>query len=125
HVEAIRPLLAEGRLVETIRAHCTLDPPEDLVVLVVRARWGARVRETLLVDRYAPATRHTAMSRTTALTTSACAQMLVAGLAREPGVHPLEQVAQDGRAFEFVRDALARRGVRIGAPVLLPAPATS
>src|SRR5439155_20257809 len=33
HVEAIRPLLAEGRLVETIRARCTLDPPEDLVVL--------------------------------------------------------------------------------------------
>ena len=78
HVEAIRPLLAQGRLVETFRARCTVDPPEDLVVLAVRGRWGSHTRETLLVDRYDPRSGRSAMSRTTALTTSACAQAMVA-----------------------------------------------
>jgi len=115
HIDAIRPLLARGTFVATMRAQCSVDPPEDLVVLAVRARWGSITRETLLVDRYDPATRHTAMARTTALTTSVCAQMLAAGLARTPGVNPLERVARDPRAFEFVRDGLARRGVRFHA----------
>ena len=120
HVEAIRPLLAQGRLVETFRARCTVDPPEDLVVLAVRGRWGSHTRETLLVDRYDPRSGRSAMSRTTALTTSACAQAMATGLACEPGVQPLERVAKDARAFAFVRGALAQRGVRIGEPAPMP-----
>jgi saccharopine dehydrogenase-like NADP-dependent oxidoreductase len=113
HVEAIRPLLAAGRLVEELRARCTLDPPRDLVVLRVRVRRGDHRDEVRLVDRYDPATRLTAMARTTALTTSACAQLAAAGGLKLPGVQPLERVGGDPRRFEAITATLARRGVRL------------
>jgi lysine 6-dehydrogenase len=112
HVDAIQPLLRDGRFVEEFRAKCVVDPPEDLVVLLVRVRRGADTREYTLVDRYDPATRRTAMSRTTALTTSAGAQLLASGWPAPPGVQPLERVGRDERAYEFVMAALGRHGIR-------------
>lgn len=111
HVAAAWPLVKSGRFVEEIRARCTADPPEDLVALVVRLRWDDAGEETTLVDRYDPATRLTAMARTTALTTSACAQLAASGIVRDTGVLPLERVGRDERAFEFVRAAVARHGI--------------
>jgi saccharopine dehydrogenase-like NADP-dependent oxidoreductase len=111
HVDAVRPLVEEGRFLETFRAECTVEEPRDMVAMVVRARWRDRAARMSLVDRYDVATRQTAMSRTTALTTSVTAQLLARGGAREPGVHPLEHVARDADAHRFIVDELARRGV--------------
>jgi saccharopine dehydrogenase-like NADP-dependent oxidoreductase len=114
HVAAIRPLLANGTFLEAFRAQCVVDPPADLVVLVVRAAWadGSRV-ESLMTDRYDPATGLTAMARTTAFTTSVAAQLAAAGGVRDTGVLPLERVARDGAAVEFILARLADRGVRV------------
>ena len=119
HAEAVKPLVAAGTFVRTVRERCTVSPPDDLVVLLVRFAWGARRERVALVDRYDPETGLTAMARTTALTTSVCAQMVAAGLKPAPGVQPLERVGRDARAFEFVRGGLAARGVRLAWP---PAP---
>ena len=116
HVDAVQPLLRSGTLVETLRERCSLDPPEDVVALVVRFRWGGRWERVTMVDRYDPATRMTAMARTTALTTSVCAQMVAQGLKPAPGVQPLEHVGRDANAFAFVRERLGRRGVRFDWP---------
>jgi saccharopine dehydrogenase-like NADP-dependent oxidoreductase len=113
HVEAIQPLLQAGTLREELRARCTLDPPRDLVAMVVRAWWGDRGEEITLVDRYDSATGLTAMSRTTALTTAAVARLAATGGLGEPGVRPLELIARDERACRFVLDAVAERGVRV------------
>src|SRR5262245_60225070 len=116
HAEAVRPLVADGSFTRTIRERCTVDPPADLVVLLVRFAWGARRERVTLVDRYDPVTRLTAMGRTTALTTSVGAQLAAAGMKPAPGVQPLENVGRDERAFAFFRERLAARGVRFAWP---------
>jgi len=116
HAEAVKPLVADGSFTRTIRERCTADPPEDLVVLLVRFAWNGRRERVTLVDRYDPATRLTAMSRTTALTTSVGAQLLAAGMKPPAGVQPLENVGRDERAFAFFRERLAARGVRFAWP---------
>ena len=113
HVAAIRPLVAAGRLQEELRARCTFDPPDDVVALVVRLRWRDGFEQTTLVDRYDPASRLTAMGRTTAFTTAVTAATLADGIRPEPGVKPLEIVARDRRAFEAITEGLARRGVEL------------
>jgi len=113
HVAAVRPLLASGRLVEELRARCTADPPLDLVVLRVRVRRGGRTIERRMVERYDPASGLTAMARTTALTTSACAQIAATGGLAEPGVQPLERVGRDARRFDAIVARLALSGVRL------------
>jgi saccharopine dehydrogenase-like NADP-dependent oxidoreductase len=122
HMEAIQPLVAAGTMVATLRERCTLDPPEDLVVLLIRFRRGRNWERVTMVDRYDPATRMTSMSRTTALTTSVCAQLVAAGLTPPAGVQPLEKVGADARSFEFIRERLAARGVRFAVP---PVPETA
>jgi saccharopine dehydrogenase-like NADP-dependent oxidoreductase len=119
HVAAVRPLVAAGRFVAEFDARCRVDPPDDLVVLAVRVRWDGRREQALMVDRYDPATRQTAMSRTTALTTAVVANALASGLPVPAGVVPLERAAEVSGFHDFVRDALAARGVRLGglAPV--------
>ena len=112
HAEAVRPLVAQRRLVEELRARCSLDPPLDLVALVVRSRWADGEELTTLVDRFDPATGLTAMARTTAFTTAVTALMLADGLMPPPGIRPLERLANDPRAFRFLMDGLARHGVR-------------
>ena len=112
HVEAIRPLLRAGTLREELVQRCTLDPPRDLVALVVRAWWEAGSEEVTMVDRYDPATGLTAMARTTALTTSAVARLAATGGLGDAGVRPLERIAGDEGACRFVLDAMAERGVR-------------
>jgi len=112
HAAAIQPLLRAGTLRDTLRERCTLDPPRDLVALVVRIDYDDRRDEITMADRYDPTTGMTAMSRTTALTTSVVAQLAAAGGLGTPGVRPLERVAEDERAYRFVLDAMGARGVR-------------
>lgn len=112
HVAAIQPLLRAGRLREELARRCTLDPPRDLVAMVVRVHWDDHGEVVTLVDRYDAATGRTAMSRTTALTTAAVARLAAQGGLGEPGVRPLELVARDPRACRFVLDTLAGHGVR-------------
>ena len=113
HVEAVKPLVAEGRLIEEFRRRCVAKPPRDLVALSVRVRWKDERREALLVDHYDPETGMTAMSRTTALTTSVVAQLAARGGLAEKGVQPLERVARDAKAYRFVIEAMGRRGIKI------------
>jgi saccharopine dehydrogenase-like NADP-dependent oxidoreductase len=122
HMAAIQPLVADGTMVATLRERCTLDPPEDLVVLLIRFRRGSKWERVTMVDRYDPATRMTAMSRTTALTTSVCAQLVAAGLTPPAGVQPLEKVGADARSFAFIRERMTTRGVRFEFP---PVPETA
>jgi saccharopine dehydrogenase-like NADP-dependent oxidoreductase len=112
HVAAIRPLLEAGTLRETLRERCTLDPPRDLVAMVVRVEHDSQSSDVTMVDRYDPATGLTAMARTTAFTTSVVAQLAAAGGLGGPGVRPLERIAGDERASRFVIEAMAARGVR-------------
>jgi saccharopine dehydrogenase-like NADP-dependent oxidoreductase len=112
HVAAIQPLLQAGALREELRTRCTLDPPRDLVAMVVSAWWGDRGETVTMVDRYDPATGLTAMARTTALTTAAVARLAATASLGEAGVRPLESIARDERACRFVLDAVARHGVR-------------
>jgi len=113
HVEAVKPLVAAGTLLEEFRARCEFSPPEDLVVLLVRVRRGDKMEEAQLVDRYDPATGLTAMARTTALTTSAVAQWVASGPRITRGVRPLERVAAEPGAFDAICGALEKHGVRL------------
>jgi saccharopine dehydrogenase-like NADP-dependent oxidoreductase len=111
HVSAIQPLLRSGRLVAEFREKCVVEEPQDLVAFLVRMEWRGRTREVSMVDRYDPATGLTAMSRTTALTTSVTAQVAAAGDIRDTGVLPLELVGKDESAYGAIREGLSRRGV--------------
>ena len=113
HADQVKPLVAAGRLVDELEARCTEDPPLDLVVLRVRARWNGRGETTTLIDRYHAPSGITAMSRTTALTTSAVAQLLASGYEVEPGVRPLELIGGDSRAYDFIRARIEERGVKL------------
>ena len=113
HVEAVRPLVAISRLVDELRERCTFDPPRDLVVLVVRMRWGKRTRRMTLVERYDSVSGLTAMARSNALTTAAVAMLAAEGGLGEPGIRPLEMLGRDERAYRFVIDSVERHGVQV------------
>jgi saccharopine dehydrogenase-like NADP-dependent oxidoreductase len=112
HVAAIRPLLANGTFLREFREKCVVDPPADLVALVVRARWQDGSRETItMTDRYDPASKLTAMARTTAFTTSVMAQLAAQGGVTGTGVLPPEKIAQNPDATKFVIAEMGKRGV--------------
>jgi saccharopine dehydrogenase-like NADP-dependent oxidoreductase len=113
HVEAVRPLIESGRFLDELRSACIAHPPRDLVAMMTVVRRGVRVQRATLIDRYDEATGLTAMSRTTALTTSAVAQWVAGGGGTKPGVHPLEKVGPDQRAFTAITGGLERHGVRV------------
>jgi len=113
HVDAVRPLVESGRFVAEFRARCSAAEPHDLVAMLVRVRHGARESSMTLVDRRDEATGTTAMSRTTALTTSAVAQLVAAGGVREPGVLPLERIGPDANAYRFITGCLERHGIAL------------
>jgi saccharopine dehydrogenase-like NADP-dependent oxidoreductase len=52
------------------------------------------------------------MSRTTALTCAAVAELLAEGRLRATGVVPLERLGSDPAAYSALRRALARHGIR-------------
>lgn len=111
HAEQVRPLVEAGTFVETFQRECAIQPPRDLVAMMTVVRRGARVQRATLVDRYDDASGLTAMSRTTALTTSAVAQWVAGGGGSTPGVRPLERVGGDVRAYTAITTALERHGV--------------
>ncbi len=113
HAEAVRPLVAAGRLVEELRARCTEPEPSDLAALRIALRWGGRERLVTLVERADPVARMSAMARTTACTCSVVAQLVASGAAIERGIQPLERVGRDLGAAAFIHERLAERGVRL------------
>ena len=114
HVEQVKPLLANGTFLKEFREKCVVDPPADLVALVVRARWkGGRTETITMTDRYDPASKLTAMARTTAFTTSVMAQLAArGGFGGATGVLPPERIARDPQATAFVLDEMGKRGIR-------------
>ena len=113
HAEAVRPLVESGRFLDEFRARCVETPPRDLVAMMTVVKRGPRVQRAVLIDRYDEVTGLTAMSRTTALTTSAVAQWVAGGGGAGPGVRPLEQVGPDQRAYTAITGALEKHGVRL------------
>jgi hypothetical protein len=111
HAEAVQPLVRSGTLIETFRRECSASPARDRVALRVRLTYGTGERVWDMTDRYDEASGRTAMSRTTALTTSVVTQLAAEGGLGAPGVRPLERVAENEKAFHFIRDGLAQRGV--------------
>lgn len=81
----------------------------DVVILRVEAHRNGGVASFTVVDRYDPATRMTAMMRTTAWPASVVVQMLAAGVITKRGGIRQES---DVPAQEFL-DAMAQRGVEI------------
>jgi saccharopine dehydrogenase-like NADP-dependent oxidoreductase len=90
-----------------------VNPPRDLVAMMTVVKRGARMQRAVLIDRYDESTGLTAMSRTTALTTSAVAQWVAGGGGAGPGVLPLEKVGPDQRAYTAITGALEKHGVRL------------
>ena len=113
HAEAVRPLVESGRFLQEFKSKCVAEPPRDLVAMMTVVKRGSQVQRATLVDHYDEASRLTAMSRTTALTTSAVAQWIAGGGGGEPGVKPLERVGHDVRAYAAITGALEKHGVRI------------
>jgi saccharopine dehydrogenase-like NADP-dependent oxidoreductase len=111
HVAAVVPLVESGRFADEIRAKCSAQPPRDLVVLHLEARWSGVTRRATLVDRYDESTGLTAMSRTTALTTAATARLAAEHGLGAPGVKPPEWLAREPGAWAYVRAALAAHGL--------------
>lgn len=113
HVAAIKPLLAAGTFLDTFRRECVVDPPEDLVALVVRTRArNGTERTSVMTDRYDPKSGLTAMARTTAFTTAVTAQLMAEGGIPDKGVLPLERVAREPAATKFILDEMGKRGVK-------------
>jgi saccharopine dehydrogenase-like NADP-dependent oxidoreductase len=113
HAVAVRPLVESGRFLEEFHDKCVSNPPRDLVAMMTVVKRGPQVQRATLIDRYDEDSRLTAMSRTTALTTSAVAQWIAGGGGGEPGVRPLELVGHDVRAYAAITGALEKHGVRI------------
>jgi len=111
HAEAVMKLVESGDLLDELRRHCVANPPRDLVVLSVKVRRGDTRREVTMVDRYDPKTGLTAMSRTTAYTTSVVTQLAARGGLKEKGVQPLERSGRDERAYGFIVAEMESRGV--------------
>ncbi len=113
HVAAVKPLVESGGFAAEFRARCTSPEPRDLVAMLVRVRHGEREQRMTLVDRRDDATGLTAMSRTTALTTSTIAQLVASGGVRGTGVLPLERIGPDAPAYDFITGRLGRHGIRL------------
>lgn len=116
HVDAVRPLVAAGMLVDELRARCATTPARDVVALVVRSRFGKRVEQTTMVDRYDDASGMTAMARTTALTTATVGRLAAEEGLGSAGVKPLEILGRDDRVHQFVIEAMEGHGVRFSKP---------
>jgi len=113
HAAAVRPLVESGAFLKEFHDKCVWEPPRDLVAMMTVVKRGPQVQRATLIDRYDEASRLTAMSRTTALTTSAVAQWIAGGGGGEPGVKPLELVGHDVRAYAAITGALEKHGVRV------------
>jgi saccharopine dehydrogenase-like NADP-dependent oxidoreductase len=108
HVEAVKPLIANGTLVKELTETCRegadlvvfrVQADGDVVTMVARARDGM-----------------SAMARTTALTCAAVARWVAAGKMQFAGVVPPEKLATDHAAYQFILDTLRVRGVAFDPP---------
>ncbi|MEZ0312978.1 MAG: saccharopine dehydrogenase family protein [Myxococcota bacterium] len=108
HVEAVKPLIANGTLVKELSEKCVegddmvifrVQCDNDVVTLVDRARDGM-----------------SAMARTSALACAAFARWVAAGKMQFAGVVPPEKLATDHAAYQFILDTLRVRGIAFDPP---------
>ena len=89
---------------------------EDFTVMRVTVHGekdGQAQRSTLsLLDRFDQATRTTSMARTTGYTCTAAVRLVAKGGYTRKGISPPELVGQEPGAWDFIREELAKRGVR-------------
>jgi lysine 6-dehydrogenase len=108
HVEAVKPLIADGTLVKELTEKCR--EGADLVVFRVQVDGDV----VTMVDRARDGM--SAMARTTALTCAAVARWVAAGKMQFTGVVPLEKLAADDAAYQFILDTLRVRGIAFDPP---------
>ncbi len=108
HVEAVKPLLANGTLVKELQDKCTQG--DDIVVFRVQVDKDVVV----MVDRAKDGL--SAMARTTALTCAAFARWVATGRMQYAGVVPPEKLAQDHAAYQFILDTIRVRGIAFDPP---------
>lgn len=108
HIEAVKPLIANGTLVKELTEKCT--EGQDMVVF--RVQVDADV--VTMVDRGRDGM--SAMARTTALTAAAFTRWVAAGKMQFAGVVPPEKLATDHAAYQFILDTLRVRGIAFDPP---------
>ena len=88
---------------------------EDITIMRIQVEGegkAGRTRTTYdLVDRFDRATKTSAMARTTGYTATTAVRMLAAGLWKEMGIVPPEQVGRNEACVEFILSGLRERNV--------------
>ncbi|MCK5688431.1 saccharopine dehydrogenase NADP-binding domain-containing protein [Myxococcota bacterium] len=105
HVEAIRPLLKEGKLLEELESKCPHDAPDLLVMSIV-----VDDRKTLLTVRATD--ELSAMARSTALTAASFADYIARFGRPHAGLLTPEDLGKSDKAYEFILKRLADRGIQ-------------
>ncbi len=108
HVEAVKPLIANGTLLKELSEKCTSG--DDIVV--VRVQCDADV--VTMVERARDGM--SAMARTAAVSCAAFARWVAAGKMQFAGVVPPEKLATDHAAYQFILDTLRVRGIAFDPP---------
>ena len=108
HVEAVKPLIANGTLVKELIEKCREGP--DLVVFRVQVDGDV----VTMIDRARDGI--SAMARTTALTCAVFARWVAAGKMQFTGMVPPEKLATDDAAYRFILDSLRMRGIAFDPP---------
>lgn len=108
HVEAVKPLIANGTLVQELTEKCS--EGQDIVVFRVQCDKDV----VTMVDRGRDGM--SAMARTTALTCAAFARWVASGRMQYAGVVPPEKLAEDHDAYQFILDTLKVRGIAFDPP---------
>jgi saccharopine dehydrogenase-like NADP-dependent oxidoreductase len=108
HVEAVKPLIANGTLVNELTEKCR----EGADLVVFRVQVDGEV--VTMVERAREGM--TAMARTTALTCAAFARWVAAGEMQFAGVVPPEKLATDHAAYQFILDRLHVCGIAFDPP---------
>jgi lysine 6-dehydrogenase len=100
HADAVRPLVASGRLVAELRSKC--QEGDDLVVFRVQVDQDV----VTMVDR--PRGSLSAMSRTTAFSCAAFTRWLATGQVKQTGVIAPESLGRDADAYKAILDVIAK-----------------
>ena len=108
HVEAVKPLIANGTLVSELTQKCA----EGSDLVVVRVRCDDDV--VTMVDRARDGT--SAMARTAAVACAAFVRWVASGRMQFAGVVPPEKLAADHAAYQFILDTLRVRGIAFDPP---------
>lgn len=120
HLETMRNLREMGlfespdavrEIASTLGSRYPASAHEDVLLMIVEAKQGERLRRWRLIDRFTNG--ESAMSRTTGFTTAAVAMVLARGQFKEAGVHAPEKLGETAELAKAIVNDLAQFGVRV------------